>query len=756
MPSENIPVQQDPDLASVGPQHRTLAIFLISAIALLLELMLIRWIGTEIRIFAYLQNTVLIVCFFGLGFGCFTCRKPIVVRHTLAALLVLALLLAIPVTRDILAKITDLLSVLSDLLIWDYAKQEGPFATAGRVFMGLSLTLALMVLLWEIFLPLGRILGRLIDDHPHTIWAYSVNVAGSLVGIWLFVALSAFSMPPFMWLLLSTSLLICFLGTGREQLVNLGLIGALLLAGILVSHDRGALQTIWSPYQKLVLRGSNDERFAWTGKLITVNNAGYQAMIDLSEKGVNSNPRIAQDMRGLSQYDIPFRLKTRPHNVLVVGAGAGNDVAGALRGGASHVTAVEIDPAIIALGIRHHPERPYHAENVTIVNDDARSFFATTQEKFDLIIFGLLDSHTTTAMTNARLDHYVYTRESIARARELLKDRGVMVLSFEAAKPYIADRMATCLRDVFDQTPITFRIPSGATGWGGVMFVVGDQQTIDSRIAADQALSDKIAQWQATNPVQLTYATSIATDDWPYIYLDSAHIPTLYYLLAAMMLGLLVYARRRVGITGFAGIWPRQQWHFFFLGAAFLLLEVQNISKASVVLGNTWTVNAVIISGILTMVLLANLIAAKFANVPQSLFVCLLMASCVALYFVDLSRFAFLPFATKALLVGTLTTLPMLFAGIIFIDSFRHVLRKDLALGANLFGALVGGILQSVTFVIGIKALLLVVALLYLAAIVTRPARLHSKTAGQGERDAAVPESDLPPTEEPRGEPVAV
>ena len=35
-----------------------------------------------------------------------------------------------------------------------------------------------------------------------------------------------------------------------------------------------------------------------------------------------------------------------------------------------------------------------------------------------------------------------------------------------------------------------------------------------------------------------------------------------------------------------------------------MLLEVQNISKAAVVLGNTWIVNAVIISGVMVMILL--------------------------------------------------------------------------------------------------------------------------------------------------------
>ena len=61
-----------------------------------------------------------------------------------------------------------------------------------------------------------------------------------------------------------------------------------------------------------------------------------------------------------------------------------------MRGGAKKITGVEIDPAIIEMGRRHHPERPYDSPKVSVVNDDARSFFATTTEQYDLIIFGLL------------------------------------------------------------------------------------------------------------------------------------------------------------------------------------------------------------------------------------------------------------------------------------------------------------------------------------------------------------------------------
>lgn len=49
----------------------------ISVLGLYLELLIIRWIGTEIRIFAYLQNTVLVVCFLGLGLRFMSSRDPI-------------------------------------------------------------------------------------------------------------------------------------------------------------------------------------------------------------------------------------------------------------------------------------------------------------------------------------------------------------------------------------------------------------------------------------------------------------------------------------------------------------------------------------------------------------------------------------------------------------------------------------------------------------------------------------------------------
>ena len=157
-------------------------------------------------------------------------------------------------------------------------------------------------------------------------------------------------------------------------------------------------------------------------------------MVDL-----NPNIRNAQSNKSdrsiddYSQYDIQLLLHPNPKKMLILGSGTGNDAAGGLRHNVQKITAVEIDPAIISLGRLYHPQKPYLSPKVKIVNDDARSFFATCQERFDVISFGLLDSHTSSAMTNTRLDEYVFTRESLKRAKSLLADGGVLISSFKCS-----------------------------------------------------------------------------------------------------------------------------------------------------------------------------------------------------------------------------------------------------------------------------------------------------------------------------------
>jgi spermidine synthase len=707
-------------------------IFWVSLVGLYLELLLIRWVGTEIRVFAYLQNTVLITCFLGLGVGLFTARRAVRLGRAVVALLVLACMLSLPAIGPLVRSISELLSVLGDVNIWNAASTEGVAETIVSVALGLALALVVLILICEAFVPLGRLLGRLLDEHPRPILAYSVNVGGSLVGTWLFVLLSQFRLPPVAWfaVLLAVCLPLLRLVRPSPRLALVGLAATVLVIG-LFGPAADTLRTIWSPYQKLELlrpgSGTDSDR-----QVIRVNNVGYQEIVNLDPDWLRGSlERYRAERLGYSQYDIPFLLRPGASRVLIVGAGSGNDAAGALRHGVSRITAVEIDPAIIQIGRASHPEAPYASPRVEVIADDARSFFARTGDTYDLIVFGLLDSHTTTSMTNARLDHYVYTLESLGRTRNLLSEDGVLVLTFKAARRFIADRLGAALLEVFGEEPIVVDVPEDELGWGGVMFVAGDIDGVRSRLRDDARLSEVIGA-DGKGSLGLDFTTVPTTDDWPYLYLQRPGIPLLFVLLGTLMVAVLLYLRTEIGLP--AGMnpldWDRSNWHFFALGAGFLLLEVQNISKASVVLGSTWLVNAVIISAVLCMVLLANLIVSKWQRVPLGWVYVGLLGSPLLLYAFDLARLAFLPYPIKPVAVGAFTTLPMLFSGVVFVRSFAGAARKDVALGANLLGALVGALLQSLSFLTGIRSLLLLVVAFYAAALLTRP---RAGVAGSGQ-----------------------
>src|SRR2546426_862457 len=68
-------------------------LLLVSILGLFLELLMIRWISSEITIFAYFKNFVLIGCFLGFGLGAYLCRQPVNFAALLAPLVYFALLI---------------------------------------------------------------------------------------------------------------------------------------------------------------------------------------------------------------------------------------------------------------------------------------------------------------------------------------------------------------------------------------------------------------------------------------------------------------------------------------------------------------------------------------------------------------------------------------------------------------------------------------------------------------------------------------
>src|SRR5262245_47295381 len=127
--------------------------------------------------------------------------------------------------------------------------------------------------------------------------------------------------------------------------------------------------------------------------------------------------------QGGSMYTLPYDMNQgaggRPYkDVLVIGAGSGNDVQAALARGAAHVDAVEIDPVIYESGEAEHPERPYQDPRVSIHLDDGRSFVRKTQRQYDLVVYALVDSVVLhSGYSSLRLESFLFTEQAFRDIR---------------------------------------------------------------------------------------------------------------------------------------------------------------------------------------------------------------------------------------------------------------------------------------------------------------------------------------------------
>jgi hypothetical protein len=75
---------------------------------------------------------------------------------------------------------------------------------------------------------------------------------------------------------------------------------------------------------------------------------------------------------------------------------------------------------------------------------------------------------------------------------------------------------------------------------------------------------------------------------------------------------------------------------------------------------------------------------------------------------------------------------PVFMANLIFAQRFKDVATSTVALGANLLGAMVGGVLEYASLVVGYRALLLLVSGLYLCAFLTEPKGDRSAVVANG------------------------
>jgi SAM-dependent methyltransferase len=701
---------------------------LISLASLFMELLLIRWITSEIRVFAYFKSLVLIACFLGFGLGCYLTRQKIRVSQTLIPWLALMLLIQTPwdPVRRLVVNLSGFIGWFSDVHIWTRAYFSGNYLWGViSATLAMSVVIPLFGLIAVTFIPMGQLVGRYLENSTKGIAAYSVNVLASIGGIWLYTALSFLSTPPVVWFACLALGLIAYFwrlpDARRAVLVWSVVVLLLFAAGSLRTEwwgeeswkgsqpeayqlEPGPAQTVWSPYQKLTLiplnKGTETVRY-----ILNTNDSWYQQILDLSDVGRARAPELLDDTPiQYHQYNLPYQFYRDPPRVLIAGAGMGNDVAAALRNGAGHVTAVEIDPMIYAKGRQLHFEAPYLSDRVELHIDDARSFIQNTKATYDLIVFSILDSHTTSSYyTNIRLDNYVYTLEALEATKRRLNPDGVLVLSFSSERQWFATRMHDIIVQAFGKEPVMMQ-PNIT------FFVIGPGDRAEAALASDPNLKRFVDSYSRIDfePAELT------TDDWPYLYQQYRGVPAITWMLS---IGLVVMCW--MSFTKLRPLSEGLRWHFFFLGAAFMMLEVQIISKAALLFGTTWLVNSIVITTLLIFILLSNLVAVWFPRLSPTFAYVGLAATLSASYLVPPNALFVESMLLRGMVGTALYCSPAFFAGLIFISSFRRHGYRAEAFGSNLLGALVGGLLESLSLLVGIQALVIVAGALYLLSLMT-------------------------------------
>ncbi|HEY6185450.1 MAG TPA: hypothetical protein VIW67_24640 [Terriglobales bacterium] len=676
-------------------------LLLASFLTLFAELAFIRWIAVEVRVFAYFKNLALLLCFVGFGLGCALARRSVRWLIAIESFLGLLLIIRVPLQNGFLEGLSQSLGGASDIEIW----ATGNWSWTQFLLAALVAGVLFLLIVW-IFIPLGQTVSRQMDLAPSPLSAYSWNLSGSLVGILAFLGIGRMMLPPWFWLgivLLGFSLLQTKSG---DRVISMALLVPLIL--LLLNPATRDHFGFWTPYQQIEYSRHYMPDGEFKSGEIWVNHTGYQLIVDLSRDFLVRYPSLLKEHEDENPYNLPFRFAKPSPSVLIVGSGAGNDVAGAVRHNGT-VDAVEIDPAIRRLGEREHPEHPYDSPQVTTYLTDARAFLKRTTKSYDLILFGLLDSHTQFSdYSNMRLDNFVYTEESFEEAKARLKPDGVIFIKFQVDRLWMSRRIADMLQHTFGKPPLTFLAESSYAAPASC-FVISPSGRVEEALAADPRLAELVAQKKITlqnKPVPPT------TDDWPYLYQQGRWVPRTYIGVAVVVVLLTIILYLQIPEA-------RQQMpslFFFGMGAGFLLLETQVISRLALYFGTTWQVNGIVISAMLITLLLANVVVQYCSPfLKRSWLLPVLLASLVGVYLLPASRLPQNP-TSAGILMALAFSVPVFFAGLLFGREFQKTSSPSSALGANILGAVVGGLLENLSLLMGMRALLLITIAFYCLA----------------------------------------
>lgn len=676
-----------------------------SFVVLFQELALIRWIPGQVRVAAYFPNLVLIAAFLGLGIGSLRARYGSL--HWLWPASLVVLVGAVVGMGRVAFTGEETTEFL--WLLYNDLPESAPVVRSVRLPLVLLFVLSALT-----FVAPGQIVARRLNrfrEDSTPLKGYALDLGGSLAGVVAFAVLSFSGAEPWLW----------FAGVGaggvlvlaRRRRVLAGYLAAMALVLVAVAgFQRGER---YSPYYALSTVPSPDDSLV----VVRTNGSLHQIAFDVEGQGSATGSARAVTRQG---YHLPYRALGRPPGkVLVLGAGTGNDIAVALQEGAREVHAVEIDPEIISIGREMHPNDPYADPRVRVIPTDARSYLNHTDETYDLIVFGTLDSMTRlSALSAVRLENFVYTRNGLEAAARRLEPDGGMVLYFRVGEEFIRDHITLSLYGALGEMPAMH-----VWEWNlfNSIFMVGPAFAHLERPPVPASVE------------RAGGSLRVPSDDWPYLYLPNPGVNGFYLSLMAIFLvisaGAVAVASPAVreSVTGGGA-----DWEMFLYGLAFLLMETHFITEMNLAWGATWLTSAVVFGSILATVLAVTLLV-EARGVSWRVAAPGLLLSLGAAYLVPTETLLAAETLPRLALSLAFVGLPISFAAVCFALRFRVRASLDRAFGWNVLGAVVGGLAEFFTMALGMKALVLIAVAAYLGTFLLA---LRSPAASRREAGAVI------------------
>jgi len=669
-----------------------------AGLGLYLELMIIRLHSSFFQLFGFFKNISLLSCLLGLGVGYLFGNKKLFSLKWVFPLLV------VQISFMYLLKSTPFGPLLQNPITEQWAMG----LTRAHGFLQFFIIYSFVILIFlsnaVIFVPLGHLVSRLMQKQDK-LKSYSWNLIGSITGIIIFSLMSFFWTPPSLWILVGFFIYIIFI---KKDLINILIpsISVLFLLVIILIPKELNKQNIYSPYQIISLEHPNN---SLSPTNVLVSNTWFQHPYDLSGKIKYNPPPLA------ANYSAPYDIISKiPKKILIVGSGTGNDTAYALQKGVKKIDAVEIDPVIIDIGRNYHPQKPYQSNKVNVIQNDARNFIQHTKNKYDLIVYGLLDSHASlSGRGGIRLDSYVYTVEAFKESKKILNENGYISLSFYLSEVELGSKIYLMLKEAFDgREPLVISQNTGETDKfrsQPYAFIIGNK--IDNNFDISNSKLSKVNFFSEKNNLS---KIDISTDNWPFFYMPSKVWPKSYiFIIFLIFVSSFFFIQNTI---------PINKKNFsptcFFLGSGFMLIETKGITELALVFGSTWFVVSIVIAFILIMAYFANLLIIKKIKIKAYLIYTLVLLSISLGYFYTLIDHGSVNSITQKILTPSILTIPIFFSGLAFSKQLSIEKTVSVALSSNILGAIFGGLLEYNSMYFGFRSLYILGFIMYLAAFI--------------------------------------